>query len=183
MHTELLVFLLIIIAIILVFSLVYATSATTGIASAKADPNIYSAYWYLAWTVSILWIIIAGMIIGIVCLFIFGPEFIPVFGKTLLYAVVVILGLALVVTGVMASIGAYYIGISAVESTVTQAYHDAVIAATTALGSIAFAVIIALLVWHYSTPAVPPDQTDSDNSSIIDIPDDLPATDYAAMAM
>lgn len=173
MHIEMLVFLLIIIMIILVISLVYASRATTGIFSTKGDPNINVAYTYLAWTVSVLWITLIGMAIGVICLFAFGPELIPTFGKTIVYLIVAVLIIALLAVGIMTSIGAYYIGISAVEPTVKDAYENAIIAAVTALGSIFVALVIGFLVWHYSTPtpvAAPlPTDSPSIDSSLLTV--------------
>ena len=161
-----LVFLLIIIMIILVIALVYASRATTGIYSVKGDPNINVAYMYLAWTVSVLWIVLIGLVIGIICLFAFGPELIPTFGKTIVYLIISVLIIALIAVGVMSSIGAYYIGISAVEPTVSGAYENAIIAAVTALGSIFVALVAGFLVWHYAKPATSPTSSTVDPAQI-----------------
>jgi len=155
MHTETLVFVLIIIIVILIVSLVYATRATSDISQAKADKDISIAYWYLAWTVSILWLTIAGLIIGIISLFVFGPELIPMLGKSVIYALVAILAVALAIVGVMSAIAAYHIGNSAVESSVVQGYHEAITAAVTALVSIGLAIVIIFVTWHYESPATP----------------------------
>lgn len=149
MHTELLVFLVIIILIILVVALVYATRSASELGPGTSDPNISVAHWYLAWTVSILWIAIAAAIVGVFSLFFFGPELIPTFGKTILYVAVLLLSVALIAVGVMAAISASYINASAVSAKYSAAYDNAIIAAIAALGSIGMAIIIAIVIWHY----------------------------------
>lgn len=165
MSTEALVFLLIIIMIILVVALVYASRATTGIFRIKGDPNINTAYMYLAWTISVLWIVLIGLVIGVISLFAFGPELIPTFGKTIVYILIAVLVVALIAVGVMSSIGAYYIGISAVESQVSEAYENAIIAASVSLGAIFVALVAGFVVWHYSGPSPVPATTANDTTT------------------
>lgn len=149
MNTELLVFLVIIILIILVVALVYATRSAVELGSGTSDPNISVAHSYLAWTVSILWIAMAAAIVGVVSLFFFGPELIPLFGKTILYLAVFLLSIAVIAVGVMAAISAHYIGSSAVSTKYVTAYDNAVITAVAALGSVGMAIVIAVVIWHY----------------------------------
>ena len=148
MSTELLVFLIIIILIILLVALVYATRSAVELGPGTSDPNISVAHSYLAWTVSVLWIAIAAAIVGVFSLFFFGPELIPLFGKTILYLAVFLLSIAVIVVGVMAAISAHYISASAVSAKYVTAYDNAVITAVAALGSVGIAIIIAVIVWH-----------------------------------
>jgi hypothetical protein len=148
MHTEILVFLVIIILIILIIALVYATRAAEGLAG-YSDPNITIAHTYLAWTVAVLWLVIAGAIIGVIALFIFGPELIPTFGKSILYIALLAFFIGLIAAGVVASIAAYHINNSTIKSKVEAAYRDTIISAVTALGSTALIIIIAVVVWYY----------------------------------
>lgn len=157
MHIELLVFLVIIIMIMLLVSLVYATRAAVELGPGTADPNISVAHWYLAWTVAVIWIAIAAAIVGVGCLFFFGPEFIPLLGKSILYVAVLLMSAALIAVGVVASISASYIAASAVTSKYKTAYDNAVISAVAGIGSVGVAIIIAVVIWHYEyAPATPP---------------------------
>ena len=133
MHTITMIFLFLIIIIILIISLVKATEASTNIPKTK-DPNLLTASWYLAWTTAVLWTIIISIIIGVIALIITGPEFLPMFGKTLVYLILFVLVAAIVVVAVMSSISAYYIGISVEEASAKVAYSDAVTAAVTDTG-------------------------------------------------
>jgi hypothetical protein len=150
MSDLLLFFIFAFVVVILIISLVYATRADKLIAEYKSDPNISSARKYLTWTVTIIWLLIAGIIFGMIALVITGPELIPTFGKTIIYLVLFIFVAAIIVTGIMASIAAYDIGQSNVSGDKLSAgYEDAIISAVTALGTLSLFVICYFVTWYH----------------------------------
>lgn len=163
MNDGLLVILFSVILIILILSLVYATASAAEIGS-TSDPDLSSAHWYLSWTVSALWIIIAMMIVGVIALIFFGPEFIPIFGETVVYLILFVMVAAIIVTGVISSIAAYYINRSPAKDTSGSAYTDSIVAAVSALGSLFVIIVVYFLIWHYGTPQ---DIDYSDDSSYV----------------
>jgi len=151
MHTISLIFIFIIVIIILVISLTYATDASVAVgqsAARQTDPDLSAAYFYLTWTVSILWIVISLIIIGVIALIIFGPEFLPIFGKTLVYLVLAFMVIAIIVVGVISSIAAFHINRSPENSTVGSADEDAIIAAVVSLGSIGLVGVGYAITWY-----------------------------------
>lgn len=109
MSTFVLVFILIIIFIILVVCSTYATDASVKLKDFKDDDNISAAYKYVTWAVTIIWITLAGMIIGLIALIFFGPELIPTFGKTIVYLAIGVMFIAIVAIAVICAISTYYL--------------------------------------------------------------------------
>lgn len=151
MHDFVLLLLLVVAIIVLIVSLIYISKASTSIGETN-DPNLLQAYTYLAWTSGILWSLIVVVILGAIALVVFGPEFLPLFGKTTVYLALLGMILAIIVIGVMAAIAASYIGSAANPNlpNVIEAREDAIIAAVVALGTIIIAVIGYYITWHTS---------------------------------
>jgi hypothetical protein len=157
-------FLLVIVLIVLIISLVYASRASIALQSAPDNADLISAQSYLAWTVATIWLVLIGIIIGTVALVIFGPEFIPTFGSTLVYLVLFVFVIAIITIGVNASIAASEINRSGINTPdINNAYDNAVIAAVTALGSIGVTIIIYYFVWHSSKVTPSPDTPETSN--------------------
>ena len=91
------IFLCVIVGIILFVAIVYSIEAAQAIASYsgyETDDNLATAHRYLSYTSSILLIVVAALIIGIISLFIWGAELIPRFGSTIVDFVFLIVILA-----------------------------------------------------------------------------------------
>ena len=155
MHDLTLVFLFILVVVILIVSWSYATSSAAAIGSSE-DPELIIAHSYLAWTVSILAIIIVGMFIAIICLVIFGPEFLPTFGKTIVYLALFIMLIALIAVGIIAAIASVHIG-RATDVNTGDAYRDAIIAAVVALAPLIIVIIGYVITWYHSKHVEPTD--------------------------
>lgn len=149
-------FFLVIVIVILCVSLTYATDAAAK-SEGSSDSYVQSAHSYLTWAVTILWLIIAGIIVLVVLFVIFGAELIPVFGKSFVYLILFILILAILTIGVVSTIAAYDLGnaISPNDST-TTARKDAIIAAVLTLGSFGVVIICNVVTWSSPTPSIPP---------------------------
>jgi len=167
MHDLWMIILFVIVIIILIYSLIKATEASADLDKDTHDGNIDTAFTYITWTVSILWIVIGAIIFGIVALFIFGPEFLPTFGKSIFYLVFFLLVVGVVVVGVISSIAAYHIGISAEKENFTTAYADCIQAAVASLGAVGIFIIAYFITWRADkkTNQVYPEQ-ENGNSAI-----------------
>lgn len=145
------ILLFIVVIVILIFSLVRASTASLDLLTNKTnDGDIALAEKYMNWTVIILWIIIAGIIIGVIALFIFGPELLPELGNTIFYLIFGVMVIAIITVGVISSISAYHIGISSEESKFATAYSNTIQAAVASLGSVGIFIIGYLLVLHFT---------------------------------
>jgi hypothetical protein len=159
MHDIVLLLLLVVAIVILIVSLIYISKASTSIGD-TTDPNLLQAYTYLAWTSGILWSLITVVILGSIALVVFGPEFLPLFGKTTVYLALFGMIIAIIVIGVMAAIAASYIGAAANPDldNIKLAREYSIIAAVVALGSIGIVLIGYFITWHTSKTTVPETQ-------------------------
>ncbi|CAH6419527.1 Hypothetical protein POVR2_LOCUS29 [uncultured virus] len=154
MHDFVLLVLVIVFIVILIVSLVYITRASVAV-SGTSDPSLEQAYTYLAWTSGVLWSVIAVAIIASIALVVFGPEFLPLFGKTFIYLFLFMTIAVVIAIGVMAAIAASYIAQSPSVSKddIKKAYDDCIIAAVITLGSIGLMLIGYYITWHTSKAA------------------------------
>lgn len=158
------IFLCVIIGIILFVAIVYSIEAAQAIASYsgyEADENLKVAHRYLSYTSSILLIVVAVLIIGIISLFIWGAGLIPRFGSTIVDFVFLIVILAAIAAGVIASIAAYDISKSPVmtaDAKIQEAYSKAVIAAVASLGALGFIFFVSIAIWYNRTNVTKKDQ-------------------------
>jgi len=145
------ILLFIIVIVVLIFSLVRASTASIDLLTNKSnDGDIDLAEKYMNWTVIILWIIIVGIILGVIALFIFGPELLPELGNTIFYLIFGVLVIAIITVGVISSISAYHIGISSQKVKFEVAYTNTIQAAVASLGSLGIFIVGYLLVLHFS---------------------------------
>lgn len=95
---------------------------------------------------------IALAIIGSIALVVFGPEFLPLIGKTVVYLFLFLVIAVVIAIGVMAAIAASNIASSPSVSkdTIAAAYHDCIIAAVITLGSIGIMLLGYYITWHTS---------------------------------
>lgn len=149
MYDIMLIFLIVIITIMLFVALTKATEAAEAIGKSE-DSYLISAHSYLTWTVTFLWIIIIGMFVAVGFLIFFGPEFLPAFGKDLMYLMLTILVVAMITVGVISSIAANDIRLSPANATVPNAYDDALEASLFSLIPIGIVVIKFGIVWYNS---------------------------------
>ncbi|CAK7995005.1 Hypothetical protein POVR1_LOCUS523 [uncultured virus] len=165
------IFLCIVVGIILFIAIVYSIEAARAIAAFSnysQDPNLALAHRYLSYTSSILLIVVAALIIGIICLFIWGEELIPTFGSSIVDLVFLLVILAAIAAGVVASIAAYDISQSPAltsDDNIKDAYSKAIIAAVASLGALGFMLFVTIAIWwHRSTVARKDQQLQSSNS-------------------
>ena len=141
--------LLIIIGIILIISLYYATNASVKVGKFggyQNDENLAQAYKYLTWTVTVIWIVIALLIISVIFLFIYGSQIIVEFGSWIITILLLIVFSMTIAVGVMSVLAAIAINAStetANNPDLESAYTDAVIA------SVATLLTIGLLFFGY----------------------------------
>lgn len=151
MYDFVLFILVIVLVIVLIISLVYITRASIAV-SGTSDPDLEKAYTYLAWTSGILWTLIAISVIGSIALVVFGPEFLPLLGKTVVYLFLFAVVAAAVTVGIMAAIASAYISYSPsiTKDNIRAAYDDCVIAAVITLGTIGVIILGFYITWHTS---------------------------------
>lgn len=153
MNTIVLIFIFIVIFIILVICSGYASSASVSLGKLKSDTNLASAYSYVTWAVSIIWILLIGMIIGIIALVFFGPELLPLIGGEIFYLALVVMFIAIIAIAITCSISIYYIRQSeSTDTNKTTAQSDAEIAA-----GIAYATIIFVFAAYWYINRTPVD--------------------------
>ena len=163
MYDFVLFILVIVFIVIIITSLVYVTRASVA-TGGTSDPNLERAHTYLAWTSGILWTTIALSIIGGICLVIFGPEFLPLLGKTTVYIFLFLAVAVAILIGVMAAIAASYIGASSSSDMgdIKAAYDDAIIASVITLGTIILILVGYYITWHTSKAAA---QTEAETAA------------------
>lgn len=151
MYDFILFILVVVFVIVLITSLVYITRASVAIEGTN-DVDLQKAHSYLAWASGVLWTLIALAIIGSIALVVFGPEFLPLLGKTTVYIFLFLVVAVVIAIGVIAAIGASYIAQSSQLSkdAIRAAYDDCIIAAVLTLGTIGLTLLGFYITWHTS---------------------------------
>ena len=159
MHDFVLLILVVVFIVILITSLVYVTRASVAV-SGTTDPDLQEAHTYLAWTSGVLWALIGVAIIGSIALVVFGPEFLPLIGKTSVYVFLFLLVVVVIAIGIMAAIAASHIARSpsVTKDDIKGAYDDCIIAAVITLGTIGLMLLGYYITWHTSKAVAQTDQ-------------------------
>lgn len=167
MYDFVLFILVIVLVIVLIVSLVYITRASIAV-SGTSDPDLEKAHTYLAWTSGVLWSLIAVTIIGSIALVVFGPEFLPLLGKTVVYLFLFAVVAVVITIGIMAAIAASYISSSPsiTKDDIRAAYDDCVIAAVITLATIGIIIIGMYITWHTSKAAQQAEVNTDTNTNI-----------------
>jgi hypothetical protein len=145
------ILLFIIILFVLIFSLVRASAASYQLLGTSTDPDIVTARDYLLWLVSLLWIAIGLIIVGIVLLFVFGLELVPYLGSLIFYLLFAFIIIAVITVGVVASIAAQHINNSTERDKYAEAYSDSVQAAVASLLTLSLIVIGFIVYYVYGS--------------------------------
>lgn len=166
MQSWVLILVLVVVGIIMIVSLVYASEGSTALSSVKGyskNPNTNRAHQYLVWISVIGWLLIVGIIIALICLFIFGIEIVAGFGHWIVIGLLFLTAGLTLTIGIMSAIAAYNIRNSSLYTTnndntgkkppIQTAYHDTVISASAALGSLGLMIIGIIIYFTVSRRA------------------------------
>jgi hypothetical protein len=166
MNTIVMAFIFIVILIILLVVLSYASTASVDLKDlVSTDDNLKLAKQWIDYALIIIWPVWIGIVLGLIALFVFGPELIPELGYTIVYFGVIVVLLSVGLLALFCILGVYYIwSSSSTNPSKIKAQGDVGRAA----GLASFTLLFVLGAWWlaYRSPKVPhPDEYPSERSS------------------
>ena len=155
MNTILLTFIFVIVLIILLTVLSFASTANTDLADIyKDDSNLTSGKAWIVYGIAIIWPIWLGIVLGLIALFVFGPELIPTLGKTIVYIGVIIVLLSVVFLAFACILATYYIRQSS-DANPSKASAQTNIEYAAGLATFTLVFIVTAYWLVYRTPKTP----------------------------
>lgn len=141
--------------VIIIVVLSYASAASAEIGNIKnKDDDLKSAYSWIGYGLAVGWPIWIGIVVGLIVLFIFGPELIPDLGSTIVYLGLLITFISLAFLALSFILGAYY----TYRSTSTDksaAQGNVNTAALLSAGTIILLIIAYWYIYSSKTPTPP----------------------------